>query len=197
MAMTAQPSVHPGALGSDSEPVLEPGDRLSREEFERRYQRTPKVRKGELSIGKCAYVSPRLGTTGAKSDHWVHARPGTEALLAMGVLNAVVHQGWVAQGAGIDLGAVKEFVSAYDPHTVSEDAGVPVETIVKLARWLGQADGALALLTPTVLGRLREAAAIARIIARALVDPPISRPTADAAGGRGHAAVFRPPRSRS
>ena len=63
----------------------------------------------------------------------------------MGVLNAVVNQGWVAQGAGIDLGAVKEFVSAYDPHTVSEDAGVPVETIVKLARWLGQADGALAL----------------------------------------------------
>src|SRR5438270_9175840 len=51
--------------------------------------------------------------------------------------------------------------------------------------WPPMALPTLALLTPTVLGRLREAAAIARIIARALVDPPISRPTADAAGGRG------------
>jgi anaerobic selenocysteine-containing dehydrogenase/Fe-S-cluster-containing dehydrogenase component len=116
-------------------------------EYSRQYAefRTPKMRKGALSIGKCAYVSPRLGITGAKADHWIPAHPGTEGILAMGVLNAVVNQGWVAQGAGIDAGALKQFVAAYDPHTVSETTGVPVETITKLASWLGQSDGAVAL----------------------------------------------------
>jgi len=107
--------------------------------------RTPKVRNGTLSIGKCAYISPRLGITGAKADHWVPAHPGTEGVLAMGVLNAIVNEGWAAQGTGIDVGALKEFVAAHDPHTVSETTGVPVETITTLASWLGQSDGAVAL----------------------------------------------------
>jgi molybdopterin-containing oxidoreductase family iron-sulfur binding subunit len=107
--------------------------------------RRPKMRKDALSIGKCAYISPRLGTTGGKADLWVQAYPGTEGVLAMGVLNAVVNQGWIAQGAGIDAGALKEFVAAYDPHTVSETTGVPVEKITRLATWMGQSDGAVAL----------------------------------------------------
>jgi anaerobic selenocysteine-containing dehydrogenase/Fe-S-cluster-containing dehydrogenase component len=107
--------------------------------------RSPKMRNGMLSIGKCAYVSPRLGITGGKADHWLQARPGTEGMLAMGVLNAVVNEGWVAQGTGIDRGAVKEFVAAHDPHTVSEATGVGVGMIGRLASWLGQSDGAVAL----------------------------------------------------
>ena len=107
--------------------------------------RMPKMRNGGLSIGKCAYISPRLGLTGAKADHWVHAHPGIEGVLAMGVLNAIVNQGWLAQGTGINAGALKEFVAAHDPHTVSEATGVPTEMITKLAAWLGQSDGAVAL----------------------------------------------------
>jgi molybdopterin-containing oxidoreductase family iron-sulfur binding subunit len=116
-------------------------------EYSRQYAefRTPKMRNGALSIGKCAYISPRLGVTGAKADHWVHAHPGTEGMLAMGVLNAVVNQGWVAQGTGINAVALKEFVAAHDPHTVSEATGVPAEMITRLAAWLGQSDGAVAL----------------------------------------------------
>jgi len=116
-------------------------------EYSRQYAefRTPRMRNGTLSMGKCAYVSPRLGTTGAKADYWVHAHPGTEGALAMGVLNAVVNQGWIAQGTGIDAGAVKEFVAAYDPHTVSETTGVSVGMITRMASWLGQSDGSVAL----------------------------------------------------
>jgi molybdopterin-containing oxidoreductase family iron-sulfur binding subunit len=107
--------------------------------------RTPRTRKGSLSIGKCAYVSPRLGVTGGKADLWVQAHPGTEGVLAMGVLNAVINQGWTARGTSLETGAVKGFVAAYDPHSVSETTGVPVKTINQLASWLGQSDGALAL----------------------------------------------------
>ena len=35
----------------DSESVLEPGDRLSRDEFERRYERMPHLKKAELIEG--------------------------------------------------------------------------------------------------------------------------------------------------
>jgi anaerobic selenocysteine-containing dehydrogenase/Fe-S-cluster-containing dehydrogenase component len=116
-------------------------------EYSRQYAefRSPKMRKGSLSIGKCAYVSPRLGLTGAKADQWVHARPGTEAALAMGVLNAVVNQGWVARDVGIDAARLRQFVAAHDPHTVSEATGVSVEMITRLASWLGQSEGAVAL----------------------------------------------------
>jgi anaerobic selenocysteine-containing dehydrogenase/Fe-S-cluster-containing dehydrogenase component len=115
-------------------------------EYSRQYAqfRSPKIRNGALSIGKCAYVSPRLGTTGAKADHWLQARPGTEGMLAMGVLNAIVNEGWV-KDIGIDRDAMKAFIAAYDPHTVGEATGVPVAMITRLASWLGQSDGAVAL----------------------------------------------------
>jgi anaerobic selenocysteine-containing dehydrogenase/Fe-S-cluster-containing dehydrogenase component len=116
-------------------------------EYSRQYAefRLPKMRQGVLSMGKCAYISPRLGITGAKADHWLRARPGTEGLFAMGVLNSVVNEGWIAQGAGVDRGALKQFVDAHDPHTVSQATGAPVEMITRLGAWLGQSDGAVAL----------------------------------------------------
>ena len=107
--------------------------------------RAPKMRKGGLTIGKSAYVGPRLGTTGAKCDEWVAANPGTEGAVAMAVLNLVANQGWAKRDSGIDIGAVKNFAAAHEPQPVSQQSGVPVETINKLAEWFGQADGAVAL----------------------------------------------------
>jgi Uma2 family endonuclease len=43
---------------SPAEPLLEPGDRLSREEFERRYERMPNVNKAELIEGIVYMPSP-------------------------------------------------------------------------------------------------------------------------------------------
>jgi Uma2 family endonuclease len=43
---------------SSAEPLLEPGDRLSREEFERRYERMPHVKKAELIEGTVFMPSP-------------------------------------------------------------------------------------------------------------------------------------------
>src|SRR2546430_17117364 len=51
---TAQPEVPP----SDSEQLLEAGDRLSREEFEQRYERMPLVQKAELIEGIVYMPSP-------------------------------------------------------------------------------------------------------------------------------------------
>jgi anaerobic selenocysteine-containing dehydrogenase/Fe-S-cluster-containing dehydrogenase component len=106
--------------------------------------RTPRMRKAGLTIGKSAYVSPRMGITGAKSDEWVPANPGSEGAVAMAVLNILVSQG-LAHGSGYDAGALKEIVAGFDPESVSKNSGVSVAQITKLANWFGPADGALAL----------------------------------------------------
>jgi len=106
--------------------------------------RSPRMRKGGLTIGRAAYVGPRMGLTGAKADEWVPANPGTEGAVALAVLNVLVNQG-LAKGSGFDAGAIKEAVASYDPESVSKQSGVPAEQINKLAKWLADADGAVAL----------------------------------------------------
>ena len=56
---SAAPIMDPEELASGwREPLLEPGDRLSREEFERRYERMPHVKKAELIEGIDYMPSP-------------------------------------------------------------------------------------------------------------------------------------------
>jgi Uma2 family endonuclease len=54
MATPAAPTVEPGGPA----PLLEPGDRLSRQEFERRYERMPHLKKAELIEGTVYMPSP-------------------------------------------------------------------------------------------------------------------------------------------
>jgi Uma2 family endonuclease len=55
--------------------VLEPGDRLSRDEFERRYERMPQVRKAELIEGTVYIPSPararKHGKPHMQLSHWL------------------------------------------------------------------------------------------------------------------------------
>ena len=47
-----------GHASNRAEPLLEPGDRLSREQFERRYERMPNLKKAELIEGTVYMPSP-------------------------------------------------------------------------------------------------------------------------------------------
>src|SRR6266545_1628961 len=47
-----------GLVPGTADPLLEPGDRLSRDEFERRYLRMPHVKKAELIEGTVYMPSP-------------------------------------------------------------------------------------------------------------------------------------------
>jgi hypothetical protein len=59
-------------LPSDTIPFLEPGDRLSRDEFERRYEAMPNVKKAELIEGVVYIPSPvRLDTHGVPHYHLI------------------------------------------------------------------------------------------------------------------------------
>src|SRR2546428_867780 len=59
MAIPAAPTLQPeGIAPGHAEPLLEPGDRISRDEFERRYDRMPHLKKAELIEGIVYMPSP-------------------------------------------------------------------------------------------------------------------------------------------
>ena len=66
MARPAAPIVVEDSAPAAAEPLLEPGDRLSRTEFERRYERMPHVKKAELIEGTVYMPSPLHARNHAK-----------------------------------------------------------------------------------------------------------------------------------
>src|SRR5947199_8366383 len=76
MATPAAPTLRPEGFApgpGPAEPLLEPGDRLSRDELERRYERMPHVKKAELIEGIVYMPSPLR----AKGRSEPHNRRGT------------------------------------------------------------------------------------------------------------------------
>ena len=100
--------------------------------------------KGGLSIGKAAYVSARMGITGAKCDAWIPANPGTEGAVALAVLNLMAGAG-ALRNAGSAASTLQAQLAAYAPDRVSKQSGVPVAQLKQMADWLGQAESPLAI----------------------------------------------------
>jgi molybdopterin-containing oxidoreductase family iron-sulfur binding subunit len=105
--------------------------------------RMPRMRKDGLTIGRSAYVSPRMGITGAKCDVWVPANPGTEGAVALAVLNQLAGAG-ALKNAG-SASSIQTQLAAYDVDSVAKKSGVPASQIKQMADWLGQAESPLVL----------------------------------------------------
>jgi len=107
--------------------------------------RAPRKNGGGVTIGYSAYVGPRFGLTAAKSDDWLAARPGSEAIVALGVLHELLQAGAASAASGVDLNALRTFVAGYDPASVASRSGVPAETVTRIAKRLADAPNAVAL----------------------------------------------------
>jgi anaerobic selenocysteine-containing dehydrogenase len=111
--------------------------------------------------GKLVQIEPRLSITGIKADEWIPVQPGTEALMALGIAHMIIKEGlynkefisdhafgfenWVEANGREHLG-FKEFVlSEYDPNIVSKRTGVPIDTLIRLAREFASNRPSLAL----------------------------------------------------
>jgi Uma2 family endonuclease len=90
MATPATPTVRPQEVGCEpAAPLLEPGDRLSRSEFERRYERMPLLKKAELIEGTVYMPSSiRTGRHAKPHSHlagwlavYVSETPGAECFV--------------------------------------------------------------------------------------------------------------------
>ncbi len=89
--------------------------------------------------GVLIQVESKMTITGANADRWLVVRPGTEGILALGIINALG-----AQGVSIP-GDIAAAVKAYDKDRVSKDTGVSAEQIDKIAAILKERTPSLVL----------------------------------------------------
>ena len=100
--------------------------------------------------GRLVQVEPRLSVTAAKADEWIPLRPGTDGALALAMAHVIVSEGlydrefveawtfgfddWRDASGTNHLGFRSLVLSDYRPEAVSALTGVPIQTIVRVAR---------------------------------------------------------------
>ncbi len=90
-------------------------------------QQYAQFRKGvDGQRGVLIQVESKMSLTGANADRWVPVRPGTEGILALGIINAL----------GTATGDIAAAVKGYDKVHVSRETGVPPGQIDKIAALL-------------------------------------------------------------
>jgi molybdopterin-containing oxidoreductase family iron-sulfur binding subunit len=101
-------------------------------------QQYAQFRKGNRPEGRgvLVQIESKMTLTGANADRWIPIRPGTEGILALGIVNAL--------GAGIPADAVAA-ARDYTADRVSKDTGVPAEQIIRLAELLKERSPSLVL----------------------------------------------------
>jgi anaerobic selenocysteine-containing dehydrogenase len=106
--------------------------------------------RGAERHGRLIHVDPRRSHTAVKADRWVPIIPGTDGILALGIANALIREGlydrefveqhtlgfedWVDARGQRHEGFKDLVLSEYGLLTVSAATGVPVKTILEIAR---------------------------------------------------------------
>lgn len=111
--------------------------------------------------GRLVQVEPRLSVTAAKADEWIPLRPGTDGGLALAMAHVIVSEGlydrefvetwtfgfedWRDLAGTTHLGFRSLVLNDYRPEAVSALTGVPIQTIVRVAREFAATRPAVAL----------------------------------------------------
>lgn len=106
--------------------------------------------RGAERHGRLIHVDPRRSHTAVKADRWVPIIPGTDGILALGIANALIRErlydrefveqhtfgfeDWVDPLGQRHEGFKDLVLSEYGLLTVSTATGVPVKTILEIAR---------------------------------------------------------------
>lgn len=96
---------------------------------------------------KIIVVDPKRTWLANKSEVFLQLRPGTDAALAMGMLQVIISEG-LYDKEFVDLWCygfdeLAERVSSYTPEKVEEITWVPAEKVIEAARAFAQADSAI------------------------------------------------------
>lgn len=102
-----------------------------------------RVRDARRSGARTIVVDPRPTKAAREATLWLRVRPGTDAALALGILNAMLANGWYDREfvARWTLGfeALAERAARYTPERVESITWVPARDIVEAARLIGAA----------------------------------------------------------
>lgn len=118
-------------------------------------------RSSDRPRGLLVQVDPRRSPTAIKADRWVPIMPGTDGILALGIANAMIREGlydeafveqygfgfedWVDAAGQRRLGFRNLVLRDYGLFTVSAATGVPVKSILEIARGLASAKPAIVI----------------------------------------------------
>ncbi|MBI5625592.1 MAG: molybdopterin-dependent oxidoreductase [Nitrosomonadales bacterium] len=116
------------------------GSWVSPVHFSQQYARFRKGVDGQRGV--LIQVESKMTLTGANADRWVNVRPGTEGILALGIINEL----------GMASGDIAAAVKGYDRVRVSKETGVPVGQIDKIAALLKLRSPSLVLAGSAVEG---------------------------------------------
>ncbi len=110
-------------------------------------------RSSDRPRGLFVQVDPRRSPTAIKADRWISVVPGADGVLALGIANAMIREGlydqdfveehtfgfedWVDSSGQQHLGFKNLVLTEYGLLTVSAATGVPVQSILEIARNLG------------------------------------------------------------
>ena len=72
------------------------------------------------------HISPHVSLSGAKADRWIQIKPGTEGLVALAIA-------YVIRNKNGSYSFLEDLLASFSPEKVTEETGVPVETINQLA----------------------------------------------------------------
>ncbi|MFQ5913856.1 MAG: molybdopterin-dependent oxidoreductase, partial [Nitrospinota bacterium] len=105
---------------------------LSPVEYARQFASMRTYRQGHM--GRFAYIGPRLSLTGANADEWIAVRPGTEGLLALGMMHVIIAEGLATSLSTHEETALLKLVTPFTPNAVAEQTGVSPDKVRALAR---------------------------------------------------------------
>ncbi|ACJ31643.1 Twin-arginine translocation pathway signal [Shewanella piezotolerans WP3] len=100
------------------------------------------ILEGKERGAKIIVVDPRFTRTAAKSDEFVHIRPGTDIPFIYGLLWHIFENGWedktfIAQRV-YGMERIREEVKKFDPAEVENVVGVPKEQMYRVAKLLAE-----------------------------------------------------------
>jgi len=125
-----------------------------------------RIIEAKMRGAKIAVIDSRLSNTASMADYWLSPWPGTEAAILLAIARLLVRErrydrAFVEKWTNWDEylreerpdlpvtfeafhTALDELYAPYTPEFAAEESGVPAETIVQVARAVGDAGGALA-----------------------------------------------------
>lgn len=100
--------------------------------------------------GHVIHLDTRLSITAAKADEWIPVRPGTEGLAALGIINIILRENlYDGSYLGNHSDGFSNFknlvLQSYDLEEIVGETGVPVDTIIRVAREFAAAKPAVAV----------------------------------------------------
>ncbi len=102
--------------------------------FSQQYAQFRKGNGGQRGV--LVQIESKMTITGANADRWLVVRPGTEGILALGIINAL----------GTATGDIAAAVKGYDKERVSKDTGVSAQQIDRIVALLKARTPSLVLL---------------------------------------------------